>query len=762
MFKQVIRNLRRWISGTITKFKFGSLQEFVSVILGFFVLAIAVHSIEQARWIKHQPSLIFVLLLATLAALLLAKSRLSNRIIYSLATIIGLVVVFWQSTGLITAPEGKSTLHYWWYTVSALQFNEGTFYFGVFLIVVTGLIGFVSTWFILRKRNVWVTVTMGTLMILINLSNLPPNYYYIFPIYLVAALLLIGQAYLARQDVIFKKWQIRYPHRGIAYFFTAVFCISVLIVCTAWFVPEPPIDRIRLMAGIGGIHVTGIEESWFNILADIKSKWRSIESTDQETLFFQDQAKGSSKIVFVITSNQTGYWRTRRYDTYHSWGWTSNTTSDRRLNPGEMRNDGEVPGDGDELIYTVENKLKTDVVLTGGELQSINIPVLLKTLSADETEEEPSTTSTQKLITTEDNRTDSGESIITVVSELMLKPGQRYTAVSHLNSITPEELSQAGEEYDQQVTGYYLQLPDSLPERVRMASINSTQGKQSPYEKVIAIKEFLNDFEYDLETEPPGEGVDGVDCFLFSNRKGTCINFASAMVVMLRSVGVPARLCTGYLKGELDKDTGNIIIRSRNKHAWVEVYFEGHGWVEFEATPSSESEDEEAGVVGVGNTFYYIEELFHFNATEEPVQSGYIESSGTIEAKRSGLKFYQYGTIIGILVFLFIIVRLAINRWIDRLQTVGNPFDAYNRMCFLASLGKAGKKVQETPIEFSARLALVLPAQTEAINNITQAYMDTRYSPRKELQELETVRLQTSWVRLSYFLLKSVFRLRRS
>ena len=78
---------------------------------------------------------------------------------------------------------------------------------------------------------------------------------------------------------------------------------------------------------------------------------------------------------------------------------------------------------------------------------------------------------------------------------------------------------------------------------------------------------FLNEFKYNRKGKVALEGVNGVDYFLFEAEENICTSFASAMAVMLRSVGVPARISIGYLRGELDKDTGNLIVRNRNFHA---------------------------------------------------------------------------------------------------------------------------------------------------------------------------------------------------
>lgn len=760
MFGLTGRALTQRLSAAVGRFRRGNLQEWAGVALCFVTLAIPVWSIEHGRWINPQPSFILVLGLAVLASLLLVKSRISDRTTLALMIILGLAVAFWQSSSLYASTEAEPALKSWWHAVSGFQLSEETVYFTIFLIIVTWVIGSVSTWFILRKRNVWVAIALGTIMILVNLSNLPRSDHYFFPIYLFAAVLLIGMVNLLKQGDWFRKLETYYSQKGVTYLMTAVLCISILAVGTAWFVPETPVNQLALSIGSGT--ATGSEAAWFNIFAGVSSKWSVVRSSDQETLFFRDGVAGGSRIQFVISSDRSGYWRTRRYDTYHSWGWTSSVTSDRALDPGVLASEGRAISRSDVLKYTVENRLKTDVVLTGGELIFTDIPVLLQTLSADQSVVEGSITASNRQTTTgTDNIEGEAGDVVAVVSPRMFGPYQRYTVTVAITSVTGEELSQAGDDYPSWITDYYLQLPDSLPERVGLLSRELSLGVETPYDKVIAIKKFVNTFEYDQESEVPPEEVDGVDCFLFSDKKGACINFASAMVVMLRSVGVPARLCTGYLRGELDEDTQNYVIRNQNYHAWAEVYFPGYGWIGFEATPGSESENEE-GIIGVGSTFSDTDQLPEWMEIETPGPPGLLPSSSGTHTTPSGPKLYVYFIIAGVLVALVFAARLAIDRWVRRLKRVGSAFEAYDRMCFLASLGKSGPIAQETPLEFSARLALAVPAQAETIDHVTQAYMDIRYSPRKELTLFEKSRLQNSWVVLCPFLLKRLLRLRRS
>ena len=769
MFRQANRNrlLRR--ARVIAGFHPLGLQEWVSVVLGSLTTGIAIWSIEQARWIDPQPLLTAVLGLSVLVTLLLVKSRMSDWLIYLSMITLGVVVIAWQSISLFAPVETRSAVQAWWLVVSSFQPSESTTYFAMFLVLIAWMIGYISTWFILRKQNVWLSVLAGTVAILVNLSNLPRDDYYLLPIFLLVVMLLIGQANLAKQDSWFRKRGSRYPSRGIIYLASTILGISVFAVAIAWYIPELPVDRIGLTAGGDSSEETGMGKSRFNIFAEVHSKWSWIQSLDQEILYFKDSAGRGSNIHFVITANSSGYWRTRRYDTYHSWGWTNNAISEQTLDAGASANGNEVLSEDNLLKYTVENRMKTDIVLTSGELVSADIPLLLQTLTTSEVTEEL-TPSSEEGATTEAGDTGNEEGdVLVVVSQQMLKPYQRYTVVASTTTVTADELSEVGGDYPFWVNDYYLQLPENFPLRVSITSRSLTQNLETPYSKAMAINMFLNEYEHELTAEAPPEGVDGVDHFLFTDKKGTCVEFASAMVVMLRSAGVPARLCIGYLQDEPDEDTGNFVIRSRDYHAWAEVYFPGYGWVEFEATPGMGTGNG-TGIISVGEIFADIDET----GTDEPPldeflygftldESSLYERSSAVDKPRKTwfeFKLPPCFTIIGISLLVVLIATLVLVRLVRRFRRVNNAVEAYSKMCSLAALGKWGPAAYETPLEYGARMALALPAQAQAINNISQAYMDALYSQRKGLVQLGRGRLQKSWSEVYPSLLKHLIRLR--
>jgi hypothetical protein len=131
----------------------------------------------------------------------------------------------------------------------------------------------------------------------------------------------------------------------------------------------------------------------------------------------------------------------------------------------------------------------------------------------------------------------------------------------------------------------YTRLSGNIPERVRELASNLTAECKSDYEKVVLLESYLrNNYTYTLSASNVPEDKDFVDYFLFEDTKGYCTYYATAMTVLLRSLNIPARYVEGYVLPEDSNDDQIFTITNRNAHAWVEVYFEGFGWLTFEPT----------------------------------------------------------------------------------------------------------------------------------------------------------------------------------
>jgi protein-glutamine gamma-glutamyltransferase len=130
----------------------------------------------------------------------------------------------------------------------------------------------------------------------------------------------------------------------------------------------------------------------------------------------------------------------------------------------------------------------------------------------------------------------------------------------------------------------YLQLPNVDPEIMRLAT-RVTANAPSSFDKAAALEQYLfTNYQYSLRQQRT-PGVDPISDFLFNRKQGHCEYFASAMALMLRTIGIPSRVVNGFRGGEFNSLTGSYVIRAREAHSWVEAYFPSQGWISFDPTP---------------------------------------------------------------------------------------------------------------------------------------------------------------------------------
>ena len=161
-----------------------------------------------------------------------------------------------------------------------------------------------------------------------------------------------------------------------------------------------------------------------------------------------------------------------------------------------------------------------------------------------------------------------------------------YEARSVVPTPPPAAVRTAGTDYPASVRATYLQLPTVDPRVPALAKQIGARGN-NPYDKARAIEGYLRahyGYTLDLTGTPP---ADPLSYFLFEKRAGHCEYFATAMTVMLRSLGIPARYVNGFQTGEYNDVGGDFVVRASDAHSWVEVYFPSYGWLTFDPTPPS-------------------------------------------------------------------------------------------------------------------------------------------------------------------------------
>jgi transglutaminase-like putative cysteine protease len=266
-------------------------------------------------------------------------------------------------------------------------------------------------------------------------------------------------------------------------------------------------------------------------------------------------------VMMYVRSPYPSYWRSHAFDFYDGRHWLQ---SSRDLTPVEpssqywFRLIYPYPR-GDYFVHSVYvAEPMPNLVFVGGEATDLIFPADIVSLDFTDGIRAPQA----------------------------LQPETAYAVWARSLSFDRGELQSAGVDYPAEIAETYLQLPDTVTERTRKLARQLTRDAPTPYGKTVAIRDHLREtYAYNLFPPPQAPNTDAVDQFLFVDREGVCEHYGSAMVVMLRSLGVPARLAAGYGSGRYNYMTGYYEVRAKDAHAWVEVYFPEHGWVPFDPTP---------------------------------------------------------------------------------------------------------------------------------------------------------------------------------
>jgi transglutaminase-like putative cysteine protease len=333
----------------------------------------------------------------------------------------------------------------------------------------------------------------------------------------------------------------------------------------------------------------------------------------------------------------------------------------------------------------------------------------------------------------------------------------------------------AGTEYPSEIRDSYLQLPLELDPRIPELARNSTAAANNAFDKSIALEVFLRrNFRYTLNlTGSPGR--DPLAHFLFESRAGHCEYFASAMAVMLRTIGIPSREVNGFLPGEYNDLGGDYIVRGSDAHSWVEAYFPGSGWISFDPTPPGP--DEYSGVFARLNLYLdwmqlnWNEWVVNYDFAHQMLLAQNVEhgSRNWNETVRDWFRRMQERGMSGLtrwqndhaklsllfpaaLVFILAILRFnwirSVFRWLRLyLPLRSSPADRSNPQLasrlyadLLHLLEKRGfqRAEAQTPLEFATSSELQ-PELQPAVQEFTNHYAEARFGN----VPCDTVRLRT-------------------
>ncbi len=267
--------------------------------------------------------------------------------------------------------------------------------------------------------------------------------------------------------------------------------------------------------------------------------------------------------VFQVRADTPSYWRMLSLPTFDGDTWRPDLADPGgELSPDTVLAGGIVGTEPLEQTFTVSSDLGYSWLPVAYPPQQIDVP--------DTTVRYNSSTGTATL----DGQLDAGAEYHVASARLQPTPAQLAAVV-----FPPP---------DQNVPSTSLgDVPPDVAAGIRAIAERWTEGAVNDYERVLAIQDHLSDdteFTYDKTVPARADSYTLLE-FLTSTKRGFCQQFASAMAVMLRTLGFPSRVAVGYTPGQRDPDTGVWHVTTNELHSWVEVQFPGYGWLAFEPTP---------------------------------------------------------------------------------------------------------------------------------------------------------------------------------
>jgi transglutaminase-like putative cysteine protease len=539
--------------------------------------------LDATEWIEHLELVEFLATTGCILGLIIGKSRLNSLIAKLIGLGYSLVILPWSLS--LAAPLNEkyadrlAEILGRLYT-SIVQFTnnqrlDDPIFFLASISLLYWSFSLISGYMLTRYGRPWFPlVAAGVVLVMIEFYHAQGSLGWESGAFAISLLLLTGRLHFVKLK---KRWEEKNlavdseTGTGLG---KGVLVLSLVIVLTAWNLPifSPVIWKQVLTSAPEQLTPLSWQERLTKIVAALDQPPNQEGDSFGGYMGLGRAASTGNNTIFtaaVIESNTPGarfYWRARSYDFYDNGSWVNSQDSTIDLAAGEERFAFEErTGRQPVITQIVISAASVRNLLIAGEPLNLSLPV--------------------KVV---GEITPAGiEDVNSVTAQENLLRGGSYRQTSLVSNPSQQLLRGTSQDYPAWVRARYLQLPAGLTQRTRDLAAQITAGLNTPYDKAEAITTWLRR-EITYENTIPNPPVDRevMDWFLFDHKAGYCNFYATAEVIMLRSVGIPARMAAGYAQGNQDPETGLYHVLRKDSHAWPEVYFPEVGWVEFEPTTS--------------------------------------------------------------------------------------------------------------------------------------------------------------------------------
>jgi len=558
-------------------------SDWPSIVLLILMLQVATARLVVTHWTDF---LIFAQTLAALGSILglaLGHSQFNKRAVRWLVFGYSVILIPWQLS-LVIDPDvllSERLASVGGRLLFSLEVFfrrdpvEDSLLFVAFISTLAWFLSITSGYWWARHKNYLMATLPGGIFALTiqGYDQIPGSRNWLLGFYFLLALLLLGRFYFLQNREQWQERQVFLMQESAFDISRGMVITAVLFVFIAWSMPAS-------QAGLDTARRTWdrLTKPWRDMQEWLSNAVEPLESQAppksgdfftsrlnlgtgnplSETVLFSIQAPE------LLEQQARFYWRGYVYDLYQNNIWSNTEAELEEFSPADNQLD--IPDSGTRSIVTltVTTQIRQFLLYTATQPLWVSRPANIRFATAGPGEQD----------------------LFAWLADTQLAPGEQYQFRASVADPSIQELQAAGTEYPQWVTEKYLQLPENFSPRIRELASEITADLETPYDKAAAITSYLRrEIEYvNPLPQPLPEGEDPLEWVLFDLKQGFCNYYASAEVLMLRSVGVPARMAVGFAEGQFDPETFVYTVRSLDAHAWPEVFFPGIGWIEFEPT----------------------------------------------------------------------------------------------------------------------------------------------------------------------------------
>ena len=542
-------------------------------------------AIDIAGWAVDLNTVLPVTIFAVVFGWIVSRSRFGEFSALVLSTLygIGAVILIAAFNQNLPFRDGISAVlsraYEWAVDLVSGGINTDELVLTLLVSILFWFLAYNADWHIFRLDRVWRVVLPPGLILLVNMvffSGEEPLDVYLF------CFLLMALALIVRSNLVGREWDwhirgVRVPTVVRRQFAAIGIFLSLLALAFAWGIPSNDLQE-RLDAFqrfLASDPIQQMAETWSRLFAPIEGDGPA--TTDYygaDLLNLGGAISLGDDVVLTVDAPpwlHRYYWRSRVFERYTDGQWSP--SADLRIT------DRSAP---------LEVVMNSEVI--GARRQAVRQRFTIGTSSSRIYYAAPQphiidNTGRIDLIYT-DKPTNSSMNASVIRPLKVMRRGETYTVSSLLSTATAHELRSAPTDYPEWVSGanLYVGVPSTRIFELARKIVNEADASNN-YDKAKAIEQWLRDnIAYNESISAPPPAVDTIEWVLFDLREGYCTYYATSMIVMLRHLGIPARLAAGFSQGTFDDEINQYVVREREAHTWVEVYFPGYGWIEFEPT----------------------------------------------------------------------------------------------------------------------------------------------------------------------------------